>query len=202
MNNQRGGTLALAIANSLLLFIAACNTATTSNPNSPSPANTTAPAKSGAVTTFKCVQQSSGWATLAERGNAISKGPLITWNSTEFGADWTPQQRCYTVSQKLTEAVAKNGGSLNGLNLTTGKVDSRYTVVCVLMASQTECDRQNMLFTLNQKNAKNPNTVLAEITKFANAKAGNSPVAESGGATQYIPLEFLVNRLLPADTTF
>ena len=64
-------------------------------------------------TTFNCVRQPTGWATIAQRGNAISQSPLLTWNSAEFGTDWTPEQRCKTVSQRLTNAVAKNSGKLS-----------------------------------------------------------------------------------------
>lgn len=153
-------------------------------------------------TSFNCIQQSNGWATVAKRGNAVSENPLLTWSSTEFGDEWTPEQRCQTVSKKLTEVVAKNGGKLAKLDLTTGKVDNGYTVVCVVNAGQKSCDRNNMLFTLNKQNSKNPGEILVKITNFASGAASNSSVAESGTIPQFIPLETLVNRSLGKDSGF
>ena len=153
-------------------------------------------------TTFNCVRQPTGWATIAQRGNAISQSPLLTWNSAEFGTDWTPEQRCKTVSQRLTNAVAKNSGKLVSLDLTTGKVDNRYTVVCVVTARQKSCDRNNMLFTLNKQNTKAPSEVLATITNFAKGDAATSPLVENGLIPQFIPLETLVNRSLGKESGF
>lgn len=126
-------------------------------------------------TTFRCIQQQKSWAILAQRGNAVSTLPLITFNSTQFGSDWTPKERCYTVSQRLTEAVANNGGRFDGLTITTAKVNG-YTVVCSLAPNETSCNRQNMLFTLNQKNGEDPNLVLLRITNFVNGRGYNSTV--------------------------
>lgn len=153
-------------------------------------------------TNFNCVQQPNGWATVAQRGNAVSQNPLLTWNSTEFGDEWTPEQRCQTVSKRLTEVVAKNGGKLAKLDLTTGKVDNGYTVICVVTAGQKSCDRQNMLFTLNKQNSQTPGEILVKITNFAKGAASNSTTAESGYIPQFIPLETLVNRSLGKDSGF
>lgn len=154
-------------------------------------------------TIFKCAQHGDGWATFAQRGNAVSLSPLFTWNSTEFGPEYAPEQRCKMVSRKLTEAVAENGGKLGGLDFTTGRVENGYTVVCVVTPQQKGCNRNNMLFTLNQENQKNPSAVLVAITNFAQGKATDSTVAESGGnLPQYISLETLVNRVLPKDAGF
>jgi hypothetical protein len=159
-------------------------------------------AKAIIPTTFKCVKQATGWATIAQRGNVFSESPLLTWNSTEFGTEWTPEQRCQTVSQRLTDAVVKNGGRLRNLDLTTGKVDNGYTVVCMVTARQKSCDRENMLFTLNKQNTQAPSEVLAKITNFAKGDASHSSVAESGNSPQFIPLETLVNRSLGKETGF
>jgi hypothetical protein len=122
-------------------------------------------------TSFECVQQGGGWATVAKRGNAISVAPLLTWNSPYFGPEYTPEQRCQIVSTKLTNAVKANGGKLGNLNLTTGQVDKGYTVVCLVTEGQRNCTLANMLFTLNKENAKNPSAVLAQITNFSQGKA-------------------------------
>jgi hypothetical protein len=144
------------------------------------------------VTTFECVEQSGTWATLAKRGNSVSISPLITWNTQEFGSDYTPEKRCEIVSGKLTQAVAQNGGTLGGLKLKHGKVDDGQTVVCVLTLGQSSCNRDNMLFTLSQENANKPNKALSTITNFAQGKATNSTMDESRFPSQ-IFLEQLVD---------
>jgi len=145
-------------------------------------------------TVFECVQNGGSWVTVAKRGNAVSSSPLVAWNTTEFGEQWTPQKRCNHVSNKLTKAVADNGGRLGELNLTTGKLDSTQTVVCIVNSTQENCNNNNILFTLNQKNANNPSAVLAKITNFSQGLASDSTVSESGSVPQYIALEPLVNR--------
>jgi hypothetical protein len=177
----------------------ACSTqASTPNTESSGEKSTT-PAKVKDPAMFSCVQQGSGWATRLERGNSISKSPFITWNTTEFGSEFTPENRCKIVSEKLTDAVAKNGGLLGNLKLTTRKLDDRQTVVCVITPEQQICNRDNMLFTLSKENAKDPDQALAKITNFAYAKSNSSPIEESG---YLISLETLVNRLLPENSGF
>lgn len=143
-------------------------------------------------TTFKCVEQTDGWLTFAQRGNATSSTPIFSWQSQEFGSKWTPKKRCHHVSEKLTKIVAENGSRLKGLDLTYGSV-SNETVICIINANQTDCDRENTLFTLNQKNAQNPSLVIAKITNFAEGKGSDNTIQESGGATQIVSLEALVN---------
>jgi len=63
-------------------------------------------------TTFKCDWRGGQWGTFAQRNNAVSTIPMISWNSREFGDNWKPERRCQTVSKRLTKAVANNGGML------------------------------------------------------------------------------------------
>lgn len=141
-------------------------------------------------TTFKCVQMNSGWATIAEQGNAVSKNPLFTWNSEEFGDNWTPENRCYEVTRRLNTLVGKNGGKLSNLNLTYGTLN-REEVVCVVN-QESSCTHSNLLFTLSQKNAATPRTAIAKITDFSDGKA-NADSVEEKGLPQYLPLQGLVN---------
>ncbi|MBW4634242.1 MAG: COP23 domain-containing protein [Iphinoe sp. HA4291-MV1] len=152
-------------------------------------------------TVFNCAEQKGGWVTIAKRGEATSSEPIFNWQTKEFD-EWTPERRCYHVSGKLTTIVAKNGGRLNGLNLTFGKVDSGETVICVINADQKDCDRQNMIFTLNKVNAKNPSLVLAKITNFAQVKGSDNTINEKGRVTQFVSLEALVNRYLERNDRF
>jgi len=171
----------------LLLGMAGCSASTASSPDKVSQA-------AGEPTTFQCVEQGGGWATVAKRGKEVSPSPLIRWNTPEFGPEYTPEKRCQIVSTRLTNIVAKNGGRLGGLDLTAGKVENGSTVVCLVNQQPRSCNLGNMLFTLNQQNANNPNQVLTTITSFAKGKATNSTVAESKDIPQFISLDDLVNR--------
>jgi hypothetical protein len=142
------------------------------------------------ATTFKCVQMNGGWATVAERGNSVSKNPLFTWNSEEFGDNWMPEKRCYTVTERLNTFVASNGGRLSNLNLTPGQLNGK-TVVCVVNQEST-CTGDSLLFTLSEKNAPTPRTAIAKITDFSKNKADAKPVKESG-YPQYFPLQSLAD---------
>lgn len=152
-------------------------------------------------TVFNCDEQKGGWVTIAKRGEATSSEPIFNWQTKEFD-EWTPERRCYHVSGKLTTIVAKNGGRLNGLILTFGKVDSGETVICVINADQKDCDRQNMIFTLKEANAKNPSLVLAKIINFGQGKRDDNTVNEKGKVTQFVSLEALVNRYFDKNDGF
>ena len=172
----------------LLLGMAGCSTSTASSPEKVSQA-------AGKSTTFQCVEQGGGWATVAKRGDDdVSPSPLIRWNTPEFGPEYTPEKRCQIVSTRLTNIVAKNGGWLGGLDLTAGKVENGSTVVCLVNQQSRSCNLGNMLFTLNEKNSNNPNQVLKTITSFAKGEANSSNVDESKDIPQFISLDDLVNR--------
>jgi serine/threonine protein kinase len=144
------------------------------------------------IYTFKCVYHQEVWAIIAKRGNAISSSPIITFNSTEFGA-WTLQKRCSTVAQRLTDIVAENVRDLDNLYLTTGKVNA-YTVVCLLKQNQSSCHIENILFTINQQNVKDPKEILEMITNFSRLSNSSTTVIETGNLPQFIPLKALVER--------
>lgn len=130
------------------------------------------------VTVFRCVPQGKAFATIAQRGTRISR-PMIIWESYVFGPEYTPQQRCQNVSQRLTMAVAQNGGKLRNLLLTTGRVDG-YTVVCYVNSGAPRCNRSNTLFTLKPENAQDPGAALAGLLVFGKTGSG-SPLRESAG---------------------
>ena len=146
-------------------------------------------------TIFNCLEQQGGWATFAQKGNHTSTVPIISWKTLEFGEKWTPKNRCFHVSKKLTDTVAGNGGLLFDLYLTSGKVVTGQTVICVVNANQENCDLQNMLFTLNQENAKNPSLTIDRMTNFAMGKGANNTVFETG-IPEFVSLEDLVTRSL------
>jgi len=172
----------------LTLFgAAACSTTTASAPQTEDP-NTQTESKAPA-TVFRCVKEGTGWATVAERGTSLVF-TLITWNTTEFGSEYTPQERCNIVSPKLTKAVADNGGKLGYLKLTVGSIKNQK-VVCVLNDGQTSCNSDNLLFTLNQKNSQSSQEVLAKIFRVSQANATNSVIEENGSSASIL-LENLI----------
>lgn len=174
-----------------------------------SPVGTVASNTPSVATVFDCISNESDsgdvkvakFATFARRAERRSSVPLLTWNSTEFGSDYTPKQRCEIVSQRLTEKVAANNGRLSGLSLTYGKIkDNGLTVICALGLQEQKCNSNNMLFTLNEANAKNPSETLVRIANFSKGKAtSDSTTAEIGGLSQYILLETLVTNIFPEE---
>ena len=171
----------------LIMFGAAACSTTASTPSKEN-SNTQTESKAPA-TVFRCVKEGSGWATVAERGTSLVF-TLITWNTTEFGSEYTPQERCNIVSPKLTKAVADNGGKLGYLKLTVGLIKNQK-VVCVLNDGQTSCNSDNLLFTLNQKNSQSSQEVLAKIFRVSQANATNSVIEENGSSASIL-LENLI----------
>jgi hypothetical protein len=164
------------------------------------PTGAIAPAAPQPMTaTFQCVQSGGGYATVV--GNGVKQATLITWNSTAFGSEFSPQVRCNIVSQKFQTVVARNGGKLRNLILTVGTIGNQ-TVVCAINQGQYGCNSDNMLFTLNPENAKNPGAALARILQIGNYGSGG-PVSETTELPEY-NLEGLVDRALSSvpDSTY
>ena len=120
-------------------------------------------------TVFRCVRHSNGFATIAQRGDRTTS-PVITWNATL--GQYTPQERCNIVSQRLTAAVARNGGKLRNLQLTVGAVNNQ-AVICVVNNVQPVCNRLNTLLTLQPENAKRPVEILTKLHNFSVQGSGN-----------------------------
>ncbi len=148
------------------------------------------------TTTFQCVTSGRNFVTIARRGN-VTTDPIIVWKSTEFGREFTPWQRCQIVSNRLTKAVTDNGGRLTNLQLTTGTINN-LPVVCYVNG-RGRCNSENILFTLDSRNAKNPSQVLSRLINFA--QDGGGPVSvlrtRAGGelsGQQFVPFGDLVDR--------
>lgn len=136
-------------------------------------------------TTFYCVNSGGNFATIAER-NGTRTAPIFVWRTREFGRDYTPEQRCNLVTQRLNNATAQNGGRLRNLLLTTGRVN-RLPVVCYVNSDRTGCNSQNLLFTLDSRNASNPDAVLQSLLQFGVEGAGSPIVSFAGGNTSSTP---------------
>ena len=145
-------------------------------------------------TTFQCVTSGRNIVTIARRGN-VTTDPMIVWKSTEFGSEYTPWQRCQIVSNRLTQAVAQNGGRLSNLQLTTG-IANNLPVVCYVNG-RGRCNSQNLLFTLDKHNAKNTGDALTRLINFAQDGGGSVTVFRTGtqsSAPEFVPFGDMLDR--------
>ena len=127
-------------------------------------------------TTFHCIKENrSGLnVTVAKRGNRQTS-PLFIWKSNDWGSQYPPEKRCGIVSQRLTTAVAKNGGKLSGLYMTHGIVNN-YPVICYVNDPNGGCTSSNLLLTLplSEKSFKKRSEVLQSIANFSQKGTGAS----------------------------
>jgi hypothetical protein len=134
-------------------------------------------------TKFTCISDENGnVATVGQRpgGEPI---PVIIWTSDSskyFGQKVSPRSRCQIVTERFNQAVTNSGGSLKDVVLTSGTVGTK-TVICVLSINDTGCDGGNTLFTLNPKNAKKPDQVLAQIAQISRQGSSAGVIRETGG---------------------
>ncbi len=193
MNPQYFWQVAPKLATTFALSaLMACSTSTTT-----STTTGTNPANPSEKTEFLCVEDTQdGWITIAQRNNLRTIKPLLVWQTTEFGDNWTPENRCNHVTEKLNKAVGNNNGYLSNLALTYGPVGN-YTVICVATSPET-CTTNNMLFTLKQDNAQKPQEVLATIAGFAKNQGSDNTLLESGNS--YLLLEDLVDGAFSSET--
>jgi hypothetical protein len=96
------------------------------------------------------------------------------------------------VTERFNQAVTNSGGSLKDVVLTSGTVGTK-TVICVLSINDTGCDGGNTLFTLNPKNAKRPDQVLAQIAQISRQGSSAGVIRETGGRVQ-VKLSDLLKR--------
>jgi hypothetical protein len=123
-------------------------------------------------TTFQCVSSGSGFATVAKRGERTT-APLITWNSSEFGTQYQPEQRCNIVSNRLTEVVSAHGGKLRNLQMTYGRVKGN-PVICYVESRNEICNRKNTLITLRQSDRGRERQILEQLVTFSLKGTGNA----------------------------
>ncbi|WP_088243121.1 COP23 domain-containing protein [Calothrix rhizosoleniae] len=132
-------------------------------------------AKNRFPTTFHCISQRDGsLVTVARRGRRQTS-PLFIWKSTGWGPKYPPQKRCRIVGQRLTKAVAANGGKLSGLYMTHGIVN-KYPVICYIDDPNGGCTSSNILLTLplSEKSVRKRNEVLRSIAEFSKKGTGSA----------------------------
>ncbi len=168
----------------------------------PAPANYPAPTykpPAPKITTFICGRVGNWPATLVQVNGQTRQSPLLVFQTASNNL--SPQQRCDNVSQRLTSAVAQNGGKMSNLLLTTGKLNNQ-AVICVVNAAET-CNPSNVILTLvRQENARNPGRVLARIVRYGKFGGGLGTVESGGGiegeeeiVPQAVSLEEVVNEV-------
>lgn len=150
----------------------------------------------------KSLGKNKGFGTFPKKGKQIAKGAMIEWKSNYFGPEYTPEQRCQTVSNKLTTVVSANGGSIKELLLTTGRVNN-YSVICYIDTTpEARCNNDNVLFTLHGENAKNPGAALGKILRFSATGSGNAVHedvdGEDGSDVTSVNLEQIVDQAFSA----
>lgn len=151
------------------------------------------------TTLFRCVREGNNYATIAERGERTT-APIISWRTAEFGPQYTPQQRCRIVSDRLSTAVAQNGGRLSNLYITTGTLN-RLPVVCFVNNSSSGCNSQNLLLTLDRRNAQNPDAVLDSLFNFGVSGTG-SPILSLRPSGSTTPRRRSINLERAVDEAF
>ena len=112
--------------------------------------------------------------------------PVIMWTSDSskyFGQKISPQSRCQIVTERFNQAVTNSGGSLKDVVLMTGRVN-KSSVICVISANDTGCNKDNTLFTLKPENAKKADQVLAQIMQISREGSSAGVVRETEGRVQ------------------
>lgn len=128
------------------------------------------PAPGTVVTTFGCVPLvGGGYATVAQRGERTTP-PMITWKKTS--GKFTPEKRCNIVGERLTKAVAANGGKLRQVRLTYGPVNG-IPVICHINNLNEKCSSTNLLLTLNHSDRGKEDQLLQQLVTFS--VTGSSP---------------------------
>jgi hypothetical protein len=139
---------------------------------------------------FQCRTDDGIHYTIALRSDGAESNPIIVWTSDAFeSAGYPAERRCEVVSDRLNTVLADNGDTLEGLYLTTGRVNGQ-SVICTVGSTNSGCNQNNLLFTLSGNNARNPNAVLENLSSRAADTSGNL-IQESGGQL-YVDLDELV----------
>jgi Circadian oscillating protein COP23 len=146
-------------------------------------------AQSEQPSAFECRTDDGIHYTIALKSDGEESNPIIVWTSDAFeSAGYPASRRCQVVSDRLNTVLADNGYTLEGLYLTTGRVNGQ-SVICTVGGTYSGCNQNNVLFTLSGNNARNPEAVLENLSSRANT-SGNL-IQESGGQL-YVNLDELV----------
>ena len=134
------------------------------------------------ATVFQCVPLGTNFfITLAKK--AEKTAALFLWSGDNFGEKLPPQEACNTLSQRMNDVVKQQGGSLNSLLLTMGRVN-RETVMCFVRNYESGCNANNKLFSLTPEDAKRyarqPHGFLEKLTGIS-VQGSDPPVLQLAG---------------------
>lgn len=94
--------------------------------------------------------------------------------------------KCEIVSERLTQAVAANGGKLSKLRMTHGNI-GRNPVICYINNSNEQCNSKNLLLTLNQSDRGKESQILQQLVTFG--IQGTGPTLTRGRAIINLGIE-------------
>jgi hypothetical protein len=144
-------------------------------PANATPSSPAAPDANSVATASTVKVQCEGLSTVVRKGER--QASLIDWKTSHFGSEYTPDKRCQIVSERLQSATETNGGTLKGLQLSSGNLKGQ-AVICILQNGENNCNQKNLLFTLKPENAKRSRVIINKILTFA--KDGSTTIDESG----------------------
>ena len=113
-------------------------------------------------TTFTCIRQGENYATVARRGERVTP-PIIRWHS---------ENRCGIFSNRLSLAVAEQGGKLKNLRLASGRIDSNL-VICYITRPEDKCTDSKTLLILKTEEEGREIAIVESITSFSNGGLSN-----------------------------
>jgi hypothetical protein len=131
------------------------------------------------IQNLECRKINNNYTTVAiyNKNNITSSTRLIIWKTREFSSSgYTPQRRCREVTGKLKKIITKNSASLNGLLLSTGRVD-RYRVLCQGDRTHLGCSEDRFLFHISGINRQNPHRLISQLLNFS-VTGSTSPIIE------------------------
>ncbi|MBW4644052.1 MAG: COP23 domain-containing protein [Goleter apudmare HA4340-LM2] len=156
----------------------------------------TPPPKSSPTTSFHCIRQGNDFATVARRGNRTTS-PIITWSDTSFGPQFTPEDRCKTVSQRLSNAFASRAGRAGTLKITHGTVGTN-SVICYIKTTQEKCNFTNLLLTLKRSERGQEKEILNQLLNFS-VTGSKPPLTRSNDNRDIIELGTQINKAFEVD---
>jgi hypothetical protein len=148
------------------------------------------------TTSFHCIRQGKDFATVARRGNRTT-APIITWSDTSFGPQFTPEERCKSVSQRLSNAFASRAGRAGTLKITHGAVGNN-SVICYVQTTREKCNFTNLLLTLKQSERGQEREILNQLLNFS-VTGSKPPLTRSVDNRSIIELGTQINKAFEAD---
>ncbi len=138
----------------------------------------------GGTTKYECISQGSKLLTVAHTPRGII--PLIEWQSTFFGAQWTPELRCKAISARF-QAFSDQ----NVLGFVSTGVLNTYPIICV-SEEYGDCLSNGLLMTLEPQ--ENSTQVLQALFNI------KTPIVR-GGPKAIIDMEYFLQEKPPLEPT-